>query len=156
MNQLHEILKSKREERKWNKSQMARQLDVSSQLYGQYEKGEKKPGSDFFVTWKQVFGEDLTSRIETKVSNNGSVVSNKPQHGDNSQKQGLDLIKEVNRIREQQLTIEATISVILSELVHLIAKDSGRSHASVSSQLKKDVLTEIENLRSLDRKLSGG
>lgn len=51
----------------WNKSQMARTLKISSQLYGQYENG-KNPGSDFFIKWKEIFGTDLTSEIETKIS----------------------------------------------------------------------------------------
>ena len=46
---------------------MARQLGVSSQLYGMYERGEREPGASFFVSWKRVFGEDLTGEFETIV-----------------------------------------------------------------------------------------
>lgn len=67
MDQVFEILKSTRESKGWNKSQMAKELDISSQLYGQYETGKKKPGVDFFIKWRQKFNTDLMSN-ETKVS----------------------------------------------------------------------------------------
>ncbi len=47
---------------------MSRRLGISSQLLGQYEKGEKNPKGQFFLKWKQVFGEDLLKLIETDVS----------------------------------------------------------------------------------------
>jgi transcriptional regulator with XRE-family HTH domain len=65
LNQVFDILIKTRESKGWNKSQMARELGVSSQLYGQYETGAKKPGADFFIRWKDKFGVDL---LETKVS----------------------------------------------------------------------------------------
>lgn len=116
--------------------------------------GQSKSNVSKYLSRKLEPSESFLNAFYGKFPKEGKKVS-KELNGSES-KQGLDLIKEVNRIREQQLTIEATISVILSELVHLIAKDSGRSHASVSSQLKKDVLTEIENLKTLDKKLYGG
>lgn len=48
---------------------MARAIGISSQLYGQYEKGEKTPGGDFFIKWKAAFGDSLLEGIETTVSN---------------------------------------------------------------------------------------
>jgi transcriptional regulator with XRE-family HTH domain len=65
LDQVSDILKKVRESKGWNKSQMARALRVSSQLYGQYESGKKKPGAELFINWKQHFKTDL---LETKVS----------------------------------------------------------------------------------------
>lgn len=62
MSQVSEIIKSFRESKGWNKSEIARELGISSQLYGQYEAG-KKPGADFFIAWKRTFGQDLTETI---------------------------------------------------------------------------------------------
>lgn len=46
---------------------MARKLGISSQLYGQYEKGQE-PGGSFFIKWKESFGYELLSGIERIVS----------------------------------------------------------------------------------------
>jgi len=50
-----------------NKSEIGRQIGYSSQLLGQYTRGEKEPKMAFFVQWKRTFGEDLYQEIETKV-----------------------------------------------------------------------------------------
>lgn len=52
-----------------NKSEIARKIGVSSQLLGQYEKGQKEPKMGFFARWKKEFGEDLYREVETKVYN---------------------------------------------------------------------------------------
>lgn len=52
-----------------NKSEIGRKIGISSQLLGQYAKGPKKPGLDFFAKWKMEFKEDLYREIETKVYN---------------------------------------------------------------------------------------
>lgn len=140
--------------KKWNKSQMARELDISSQLYGKYESGDRKPGADFFIKWKRVFGEDLTSVFETNVSRatfSGTNILNGAEGTEYAPRQ-VDLIQEVLDIRQRQLAIQATLSVILSELTPLIAKASGRSHASVFSQMKKDIELETLNLKEMANK----
>jgi transcriptional regulator with XRE-family HTH domain len=68
LNQVSDILLQTRSKKGWNKSQMARTIGVSSQLYGQYERGEKVPGGDFFLKWQNVFGVPLGSKSETNVS----------------------------------------------------------------------------------------
>ncbi len=46
---------------------MADELGISSQLYGQYETGKKKPVTTFFLKWKQKFGIDLlTGGVDLK------------------------------------------------------------------------------------------
>lgn len=47
---------------------MAREIGVSSQLYGQYESGAKVPGGDFFLLWRKRFKTDLAGEVETTVS----------------------------------------------------------------------------------------
>lgn len=52
-----------REQKGWSKSEIARQLGISSQLYGHYEDQKRTPKGDFFLKWREVFGEDLLEKI---------------------------------------------------------------------------------------------
>lgn len=75
MRQLSDILKELIPKKGKSKSEVARLLGISSQLLGQYQRGGRKPGGDFFLKWRQVFGEDLLKLIETGVSSNGSAAT---------------------------------------------------------------------------------
>lgn len=68
MDQLAELLTRLRENKRLNKSQAADKLGISSQLLGQYERGQKSPKGPFFIKWKATFGEDLLKLVETNVS----------------------------------------------------------------------------------------
>lgn len=74
MSQVSEIIKSKIAQRGGNKSEIARQLGVSSQLLGQYERGRHKPKPEFYIKWKEVFGEDLLSKTNVSKEANEIVV----------------------------------------------------------------------------------
>lgn len=76
MDQLGEKLRSFREKEGYSKSEIARQLGISSQLYGQYEKGDKTPGIGFVGKWKKAFNFDIT---ETKVSHETVSTGNKAE-----------------------------------------------------------------------------
>ncbi len=78
---------------------MARKLRISSQLYGRYEQGKQKPGASFFVTWKKIFGEDLTEGIEPIVSR--ATLEQQPATGPMEQLLGT-LMKQQNRLMEIQ------------------------------------------------------
>lgn len=113
-----------------------------------WEQGKGSPKSADEKKLELVFGKSL----QEQLPQNGTVVSNKAQQGANSQNQGLDLIQEVTRLMGDNLTVRATLKVIISELVPLISKATGRSHASVSAQMEKDISAEISNLKLLDKK----
>ena len=53
------ILAETRASKGFNKSEMARQLGVASQLYVQYEKGEVKPKTEFRKKFEELFGISL-------------------------------------------------------------------------------------------------
>lgn len=80
MNQLSEILKAKRGGQSLSKSEMARKIGISSQLYGRYEQGKQNPGASFFIAWKKVFGEDLTGQIEPLVSRETEALEHQPPY----------------------------------------------------------------------------
>jgi transcriptional regulator with XRE-family HTH domain len=84
-----------------NTSEIARLLGVSSQLLGQYARGRHKPKPDFYLKWKEVFGEDLLS--ETIVSKNGpDILGPKPMASLESGSES-DLIQVLLNSYEKQL-----------------------------------------------------
>lgn len=98
MNQLSTLLRSLREAKGLRKSELARILDISSQLYGQYEpdSGEgKEPGFYFSMKWKEVFDENLIDKLI-------ELNSDLPDHGRLSDPESLRAeIKGLARIAEQ-------------------------------------------------------
>lgn len=54
-----------------NQSQMARLLDISPQLLGQYLQGRQTPKANFLIAFKKAFNVDLVERIvESESANN--------------------------------------------------------------------------------------
>ena len=113
-----------------SKSEIARQLGISSQLYGQYEPDSGKgkiPGLMFAIKWKQVFGDNLIDHLETNVSR-----ETKTKKGVNSTPPDLDPAKA-----------PALLYAELKELVKAareIATNTGRLH---DSKLDIDRMKEI-------------
>lgn len=85
---------------------MARQLGVSSQLYGMYERGEREPGASFFVAWRRLFGDDLTGEFETIVPHETVSVTNKKEGAPGSEpvylKEYIQSLIDHKRILEEQ------------------------------------------------------
>lgn len=79
-----------------NKSEIGRKIGYSSQLLGQYARGEKEPKVAFFVQWKSAYNEDLYREIETKVYNLPSVEFNLALllHGQNEIRAQLQTIHQ--------------------------------------------------------------
>lgn len=144
------ILRRYIENQRKPKTQIAKELGMSKQnLYQLFDSKKLEDGT--IKNIESVFKTKWTV-IKASVNMDGNIApvsDSKPRQGGQPEKQEQDLIKEVSRLNEQQITIEATLSVILSEVAPLIAKATGRSHASVFSQMKKDISTEILNLKSL-------
>ncbi|MES2620199.1 MAG: S24 family peptidase [Bacteroidota bacterium] len=70
MDQVSTLITRLREQKELNKSQAAERLEISSQLLGQYESGKRIPKTQFFLKWKEVFGDDLLELLEANVSIN--------------------------------------------------------------------------------------
>lgn len=87
-----EILKETRISKGFNKSQMARELGIVSQLYGQYERGEVEPKSEFRKKFEDKFGislvniEDNVSRETDKVTEGEQLQYNKATKGRENKK----------------------------------------------------------------------
>ena len=139
MNQFYEILLAKRTEKGWNKSQMARALDISSQLYGQYEKsldnGGKKPGADFFIKWKKVFGEDLTSIFETIFSREKSETDNLSLNDGGEGKEYRSKSASEIRVNEVRNSDGPATTSQLLETINLLVRQNDKlmqAHLSMS------------------------
>lgn len=61
----------------FNKSEMARQLNVATQLYGQYEAGKVEPKTDFRLKFEKIFGVSL---IENENNNSIQTIQKKPDN----------------------------------------------------------------------------
>lgn len=146
-------LKEKRKLTNLSARQFAMKAEVDQSQYAKIERGDLPITENIMDKLVKVHGLDKNSILHgtdvPRGTKNDSTGHSKPRQGGQPEKQEQDLIKEVSRLNEQQITIEATLSVILSEVAPLIAKATGRSHASVFSQMKKDISTEILNLKSL-------
>lgn len=153
-------LKEKRKPTNLSARKFAMKAGVDQSQYTKIEKGELPITENIMDKLIKEYGFDKNSILHganvPRETNNHSIALNKPQHGDNSQKQGLDTDKEISRLMDQQLTVSATLSVFLSEIAALIAKVNDRSHASAFSQIQKDISIELERLKTLrDKKQYG-
>lgn len=77
MSQVSEILKELIPLRGKNSAEVARKLGISSQLLGQYLNERHKPKQDFYNKWKEVYGDDLLSLVETNVSRETNYLANR-------------------------------------------------------------------------------
>lgn len=91
-----------------NKSEIGRKIGVSSQLLGQYEKGQKEPKIGFFARWRKEYGEDLCREIETKVFN---LPQKEGENVDAAEiKSNLKSIKlDLNMVLDQQTIARAEV-----------------------------------------------
>ncbi|MGN6437232.1 MAG: helix-turn-helix domain-containing protein [Agriterribacter sp.] len=60
---ISKIIQTKRLSMGYNKTELARRLGISSQLIGHYESGRSKPKAEFYLKWKNEFGEDLLAHL---------------------------------------------------------------------------------------------
>lgn len=110
LNQVSETIKKFRLAKGWNRSEIARQLGISSQLYGQYEDDKRSPGGDFFINWKLKFGQDLTEAIVShETKENDSIMD---------QESRRSLEKTLENLSEDKIRSTA----IVERLVTMIEK----------------------------------
>jgi transcriptional regulator with XRE-family HTH domain len=138
LNQLKDILLKMREDKGWNKSRMAHILGISSQLYGQYENGDKIPGGEFFIKWKQVFGRDLTETIvshETDVSTVNEADINYENASDKEK-----YIKVLERDRNLfEFALKNNLNLVTSNLTELLMGQR-MMHAHLKTLLQVTVI----------------
>lgn len=149
MNQVSALITMQREKRGLNKSQAARKLGVSSQLLGQYESGARLPKTNFFLKWKQVFGEDLLKQIETNVShetqNEEAPVINRGS-----------LERTLENMSEDKIRSTAIIERLVALLERSFNSDSPVKAASEQTELNKPVDIPVKPIDlELDKKYSG-
>lgn len=112
LNQFSETLTARRISKGLNKSKIAAKLGISSQLYGQYELGSKKPKADFFIKWRKIFGEDLLAQTETNVSHETKDSSSTtPDYS----KEYIELLKEDRKLLSE--IIQANLTELLKAQV---------------------------------------
>jgi transcriptional regulator with XRE-family HTH domain len=160
-------------QRHGKKSEVARQLGISSQLLGQYISGKHKPKADFYLKWKEVFKEDLLKQLERNVSH-----ETKPNSMDNiindALARALDNIGTSNLIlarllEESQKEIKncvTTNTVHLTEVkadLKVVAAmqnayhEYWAEHVPPKGQTPKQVMSEIHSkaFASLENKKKG-
>jgi transcriptional regulator with XRE-family HTH domain len=111
LNQVSATIRKFRESKKWSRSEIARQLEISSQLYGQYEDDKRSPGGDFFIRWKQKFGQDLTEAI---VSHGTHEVTETDTEMDHESRRSLE--KTLENLSEDKIRSTAIIERLVTML----------------------------------------
>lgn len=114
MDQVSEIIRKYRESKGWNKSQLARQLGISSQLLGQYETGKRLPKANFILKWKEVTEQDLLKQNEANVSRETHAATNVDEP---------DLriaIRELSEANNRHSVVDDRNSRIIEELIGML------------------------------------
>lgn len=89
----------------FNKSEMARQLGIASQLYGQYERGEVAPKTDFRKKFEEKFGVSLID-IEDKISNNNVKTADNTRRNTGLENEKYPLSSQSTKNQEDMLSMK--------------------------------------------------
>lgn len=185
MRQLSDILNELVPKKGKSASEVARKLNISSQLLGQYRNGGKNPSWEFLLKWLEVFGENLLEYFETKDSRtqtdepNMTALLAQLMQKQNSlmemqnkiltdQKESIvEKVKEIHsETKEIHLNSKSTIAYLQTILRVNRADDSvimdnqdlqaGREIGSSAIQAGNLELAAAKHLRKKDRKNQGG
>lgn len=100
---------------------LSEKLDIpKDRIYKWFQQGTKPKEEDSVKLWKWING------------------GNDPR--------GTSFSYGLTDMREWQAAVDAALGVIMAEIVPILAKDGGKSNASVFSQLKKDISDETQRL----------
>lgn len=149
LNQFGKTIQGYRQKLNLNKSEMARKLNVSSQLYGQYESGLKSPKVDFYLKWKEAFGEDLMKLVET----NGSPQSDSKPHSEAEEYKDkyYQILEERASLEKKVLlyarTNQALLLTVVEALVEIQAKRDKRKPGDVQAEMNNKVERHLQALR---------
>lgn len=129
--ELKEKLASFRESKNWSKSQLAKALGVSSQLYGKYESGERTPKLQFYNDWLKAFKFDLKSYNPKQKETNVSRITIFATEEE----------KEIDRLQSKAL-----IKVLLSRVAKHEAKIYGKPLDDVLNEIEDDTKIHLREL----------
>jgi hypothetical protein len=111
---------------------------------------------DRVYKWKQ---ENTAPKSDDeKIIRNWLNMENVPSEGMVNEDQvayysgPVDLGKEFGKLKEWQIMVDATLEVLIAELVPLIAKTTGKSNAGVFSQMQRDIAGSVEQKMVLPKK----
>jgi transcriptional regulator with XRE-family HTH domain len=136
LRQLSDILGELVPKKGKSKSDVARKLNISSQLLGQYMAGGRKPGGEFYLKWRQVFGEDLLQLIEPKVSHETpssafAIVAEGPVDEEY-------LRKYVKLLEEQLSFYKDKVQLSLADISNKVTIARAEIRAATEYQVMKD------------------
>lgn len=143
MPSLSEILKRQLASGKPSKALVAAKLNVSEKTIENYINGKRQPKPDALVKLSELLKFSLSELSEQNVPREQFHPLELNDDGDTVYHvKDRDLAKEIGKIRAWQAGVDATLSVLISEITPLIAGQTGKSHAAVFSQMKKDIEAE--------------
>ena len=148
-------IKRLREDAHISVKKIADKIGVNADRWRKWEEKDLTPRLEDALVIESYFGMELSKIVKLPSIKQFLIVPRETKEFakvPNTEPLQFDLIKEVIQIRERQLVIQATLAVVISELTPLIAKGTGRSHANVFSQMKKDIELETLNLRASENK----
>ncbi len=150
MPELKDILTAIREKH-GNKSQVAKKLDIPSQLLGQYEKGKRKPKQGFYDKWLEVFNQDLQALLK-HPSNEANVSHETEKHTPVKESNGYKNMS-INRDEVYKTIVEGHTEYVLvprdmmkdTQIVSntQLAKDKAYMEALI--EFNRDLLSKIPN-----------
>ena len=145
-------IKRLREDARISVKKLADKIGVNADRWRKWEEKDLTPRIEDAEIIEGFFGMDLSKIVKLPSIKEFLIVPREKNQVPNIEPGQLDLIKEVIQIKERQLAIQAALAVVISELTPLIVKSTGRSHANVFSQMKKDIELETLNLRVSENK----
>jgi len=125
MNYQREVLEI-RKQRKVSVAKLAEITGIPKERIYKWESGVGNPKDDD----SKILQNWINGKVE-KVQGNGDLAF-----------ESRDLSKEIGKILAKQAGVDAALQVLISEITPLIAKQTGKSHAAVFSQMKKDIEDE--------------
>jgi transcriptional regulator with XRE-family HTH domain len=137
---LKELIKDKGKQ-----TEIAKKLGISAQRLGQYLAGRQKPKLDFYIKWKEVFGEDIQQMLTGETTNvsRGTLEEVKGRVY-------TELIegKNINYILQHK-NILSEYKMVPNEIIKMLGQVS-QENTSIKQEYQKlvdELRTEIDELR---------
>lgn len=132
MDQVYTIIAELVKKKGKSKSEVAEKLGISSQLLGQYTNGRQKPKADFYIKWKNTFGEDILMIVEAKSS------------GGDGQKIAIDY--DYQSMAKDLLQLKALVKMLKNRNAELEAKIYSRDLDEVLDEQDNDTRIILRDL----------
>jgi transcriptional regulator with XRE-family HTH domain len=147
LDQLSEIIKAAVDDKGKSAAEVARKLNISSQLLGQYMNGRHKPKLDFYIKWKEVFNEDLLQVVETNVSHETNAEDNRPP--DPSRER---LERTLENMSEDKIRSTAIMERLVALLENAISSNRSSTGIPESPEGAVNTAAAADELRRTGRK----